>query len=71
MFNLSQKALKAINNTTIRLLLAQALGVSEMTIIRYINNNDDCLTKAAALEVIRAQTKLKDKEILVRLKTVA
>lgn len=67
MFKLSTRVLKLINNTRIRILLAQALLCSEQTIIRYITNNDDTLTKAAAMEVIRKETGLKDKEILVRL----
>jgi hypothetical protein len=44
--------------------LAIALGVSEGTINRYIRENDDCLTKAAALEVIRKETGFADRELL-------
>lgn len=44
--------------------LAKAIATSEPTIYRYINDNDDNLTKAAALEVIREETGLEDSEIL-------
>jgi hypothetical protein len=44
--------------------LALALGCSEGSINRYIRENDDNLTKAAALEVIRKETGLTDDEIL-------
>ena len=67
MFKLSKKALRAINRPNIRIDLAQVLNCTERTIIRYISTNDDTLTKAAALEVIRKHTGLKDSEILVRL----
>lgn len=45
--------------------LASAIAVSEPSIYRYINDNDDNLTKAAALAVIREKTGLTDSEILV------
>lgn len=44
--------------------LANAVGVSDKTIYRYISDNDDNLTKAAALEYIRKVTGLGDEEIL-------
>ena len=44
--------------------LALALGCSEGSINRYLRENDDNLTKAAALEVIRKETGLTDDEIL-------
>lgn len=44
--------------------LADALGISLSTLHRYINDNDDNLTKAAALTVIREETGLLDSEIL-------
>jgi len=44
--------------------LADALGVSIQTLYRYINDNDDNLTKAAALKFIREETGLVDSEIL-------
>lgn len=44
--------------------LAPAIGASESSVYRFINDNDDNLTKAAALKVIREETGLKDEEIL-------
>lgn len=44
--------------------LADSLGVSVSTVNRYIAENDDNLTKAAALQVIRGITGLPDGEIL-------
>lgn len=46
--------------------LKEALKVdSDATIYRYVSDNDDNLTKAAALKVIREHTGLKDADILV------
>ena len=42
---LSQKALRAINNPTIR----RRLSCTEFTIAQYIQKNSDNLTKAAAM----------------------
>lgn len=61
---LSQKALQKINTQDIRLVLAMKLGVTEQSIIRYIKANDDELTKAVAMQVIRERTGLEDSEIL-------
>lgn len=61
---LTKTALKAINNQRTRLSLALALDVTEQTIIRYITDNHDNLTKAAALKVIEAETGLKGDELL-------
>ena len=61
---LSQKALKAINNPTVRRRLMDVLGCTEFTISRYIQKNSDNLTKAAAMQVIRQITGLADSEIL-------
>lgn len=61
---LTKKAIKAIDTQDIRLKLALALGCSVDTIRRYIKANSDDLTKAAALIVIRAETHLKDNQIL-------
>lgn len=44
--------------------LADSLGVSVSTVNRYLAENDDNLTKAAALQVIRGITGLPDQEIL-------
>lgn len=61
---LTKTALKKINNVSTRLKIATALGVSEQTVIRYISENHENLTKAAALKVIRDETKLTDNQIL-------
>jgi hypothetical protein len=62
---LTKRALELINTPAIRRKLMAVLGdVAESTIWRYINSNDDNLTKAAALKVIREETGLKDEEIL-------
>ena len=61
---LSQKALLAINNPRLRVLIAAGLGVTEQSVIKYIKRNDDNLTKAAALQVIKENTDLKEEEIL-------
>lgn len=63
---LTKKAIKAIKTRHLYPHLAIALGVSTNTVYRYVQNNDDDLTKAAALVVIREQTGLKDSEILER-----
>lgn len=44
--------------------VAAAAGVSMPTLYRWINENNDGLTKAAALQVIREETGLSDQEIL-------
>lgn len=51
--------------------LATALNTSDKTIYRYIKNNDDNLTKAAALAVIREETGMDDSQILEEEKEVA
>lgn len=50
--------------------LADSLGVSVSTVNRYIAENDDNLTKAAALQVIRGITGLPDGEILTGTESV-
>ncbi len=62
---LSQKALEIIRVKTLYPHLAIALNVSVGSIYRYVSSNDDSLTKAAALKVIREQSGLTDKQILV------
>jgi len=62
---LTKKALQAINNPVARRLLMEALKVTEFTIARYIQKNNENLTKAAALSVIRDLTKWPDSEILM------
>lgn len=63
---LSKAAILALRGTgsEVKKALAAVLGVSDKTIYRYINDNDDNLTKAAALEFIRKETGLGDSEIL-------
>ncbi len=61
---LTQTALDQINTPKIRVRLAQEMGTTEQTIIRYIRANKDDLTKAAALKVIREELNMDDSEIL-------
>jgi hypothetical protein len=69
---LTKLALTEINTPAIRRKLMEVLGdVAESTIYRYINKNDDTLTKAAALKVIREETGLSDAEILEEEEAVA
>lgn len=51
----SRKAREAIKAAT---------GVNKATVWRWINDNDDTLTKAAVLKVIREELGLSDEEIL-------
>lgn len=68
---ITQTALKKINTVPTRLKIAVALGVSEQTIIRYISENHENLTKAAALKIIRDETGLADSQILNEAKATA
>jgi hypothetical protein len=63
---LTKIALEAIAKYSpgIKSKLALALSCSEGSINRYIRENDDNLTKAAALAVIRNETGLSEDEIL-------
>jgi hypothetical protein len=63
---LTEAALEAIraHSPGIKSKLALALNCSEGSINRYVRDNSDNLTKAAALKVIRQETGLKDREIL-------
>lgn len=62
---LTHKAIEAIrNDKRARARLQLELDKSEYTINRYIETNDDNLTKAAALKVIREETGLTDAQIL-------
>lgn len=63
---LTQAALDAIqkHSPAIKSKLALALGCSEGSINRYIRENNDNLTKAAAIDVISAETKLSRMDIL-------
>jgi hypothetical protein len=63
---LTNIAIEAIRQYSpgIKSKLALALNCSEGSINRYIRENDDNLTKAAALQVIRKETGLSEDEIL-------
>lgn len=63
---LSKAAILALrgSGSEVKEALAEVLGVSTQTLYRYISNNDDNLTKAAALDFIRKETGLGDAEIL-------
>lgn len=68
---LTQKALALIKVDPVkRLDIAKALGVSDQTLMRYIKDNDDELTKAAALVEIRKITGMKDSEILEKTESI-
>jgi adenosine/AMP kinase len=62
---LTNIALEAIRQHSpgIKLKLALALNCSEGSINRYIRDNDDNLTKVAALEVIRKESGLSEEQI--------
>lgn len=64
---LSKVAILALRGSggDVKKKLAEAAGVSEPTLYRYIADNDDNLTKAAVLQVIREVTGLGDGQILV------
>jgi hypothetical protein len=63
---LTRLALMALrgSDTEIVTRLAEALCVSESTVYRYLKDNSDDLTKAAALIIIRKETGLTDEQIL-------
>ncbi len=62
---LSKITLMALKgNPEFRKKLAENLRVTDRTINRYILNNDDSLTKASALQLIREETGLEDNQIL-------
>lgn len=44
--------------------LADVLGISSKTLYRYLDNNDDNLTKAAGLNFLKGITGLTDTELL-------
>lgn len=62
--NLTDRALTEINNVKTRIRLAFVLGVSEQTIINYIKQNSENLTKASAVRIIEEETGLSVFEIL-------
>lgn len=63
---LTKTALDAIvaNTPRAKSRLALALNCSEASINKYLRENSDNLTKAAALQVIREETGLEDHEIM-------
>lgn len=63
---LTNIAILAIRGSGINKELAEALGVHISTVNRYIADNDDNLTKAAALEVIKKIPGLNEDQILER-----
>ena len=62
---LTQIALNSINNPETRRLLMDALGCTEFTISRYIQKNNDNLTKEASMRIIRKKTGMPDAELLI------
>lgn len=68
---IKQNVLTEINRIQTRLKIAVALRVSEQTVIRYITENHENLTKAAAMKVIREVTGLPDEEIIIDDKVMA
>lgn len=61
---LTQLALDKIKDKSLYPHLAIALKVSQSSIYRYVANNDDNLTKAAAVEVLKKDGGLTEEEIL-------
>jgi hypothetical protein len=62
---LSETAISKIKkNKRIRSLLALALNRTEYTIIRWVNENNDNLTKAVVIQIIQQETGLLEAEIL-------
>lgn len=62
---LTNAALDTINkNMVCKNRLALEMDKSQYTIQRWINTNDEMLTTASALKVIREETGLSDDEIL-------
>jgi hypothetical protein len=62
---LTKKAIdKLKTNKRARARLQLVLDKSEYTINRYIQSNDDELTKVVAMNIIREETGLSDEEIL-------
>jgi hypothetical protein len=63
---LTKRALAAIKDAKVRRELQATLDCTEQTIIRYIKTNDPNgpLTTAGALQTIKKETGLTDKQIL-------
>lgn len=56
-------------NTDIRRKIKETLDISEPTLYRLLTENDDDLTKAAVLKILREDLELTDIEILEELET--
>ena len=64
---LSNIAILAIRgHKDIKKMLSEALDVTPKVIYEYIRRNDDNLTKAAALEIIKRELKIPEDQILER-----
>jgi DeoR/GlpR family transcriptional regulator of sugar metabolism len=63
---IKQSVIDQLNTRDVRFAIASTLDVSEVSIRRYLNDNDDNgpLTTAGALRTIREKTGLTDAEIL-------
>lgn len=66
-------ALLALRGSTreTRVRIGKAIGVGESAVYKFIKENDDCLTKAAALVIIREITGLEDSQLLEESEPVA
>lgn len=51
--------------------IADSLGVTLPSVYRWIDNNDDNLTKSAALQIIGEETGLKEDQILEETESVS
>lgn len=62
---LTKKALdKILDSRSLPKKLAALMGVSRVTIWRYLSENSDELTKASVLKVLREELELTDDELL-------
>lgn len=63
---LSQIALLALRGSdkSVKQRIADEIGVTLASVYRFIQDNDDSLTKAAALKIIREITGLEDSQLL-------
>ena len=61
---LKKAVLAIISDKRIRRKLADALDVTDQSIMNYIRRESDELTKAAALKVIREELKMTDDQLL-------
>lgn len=62
---LSETALQRINDSrSLPKKIKDALGVSRVTMWKYLKENSDELTKAVVLKIIREETGLTDDQIL-------